>query len=112
MIDTLAAFDVRDGDVVSGGDILVAVTAAPLRYYDGACQTFASSGHTTFVEDGRRTDGEWSVDAFGRFTSFWPPSYRATYELTWLVDGGAVTGLRFVDTRSGASFEGRFQSQV
>jgi hypothetical protein len=104
-------FDVRDGDVVSADAIPVAVTAAPLRYEDGALQTFTSSGHTTYVEGARRTHGEWSVDESGRFTSFWPPSYRATYALCWLMDDGVVTGLRFVDTRSGARFEGRFQRQ-
>lgn len=111
MTDALDGFDVRDGDVVPTDAIGAAVTAAPLRYEDGARQSFAGSGRTTYLEGARRTDGEWSVDESGRFTSFWPPSYRATYELFWLVDDGAVTGLRFVDTRSGARFEGRFERQ-
>lgn len=109
MTDVLDTFDVQDGDVVAAAAIPAAVTAAPLRYEDGAWQSFASSGRTTYLEGGRRTDGEWSVDESGRFMSFWPPSYRATYGVFWLVDDGVITGLRFVDSRSGARFEGRFE---
>jgi len=109
MLESLAGFDVRDGDPVATHDLATAVTAAPLQYTAGSRQWFLASGLTTFVENGHPTEGEWSVDDQGRFTSFWPPSYRATYEVTWLVTCGQITGLRFVDARSGDRFDGRFQ---
>jgi hypothetical protein len=108
MLDALARCNVSDGEVVDASDIPVAVTAAPLRYDDGAEQTFSPSGTTTYVELGRPTEGQWSVDQTGRFTSFWPPSYRATYELAWMVEKGTIRGLRFFDVRSGTRFNGRF----
>ena len=112
MLESLAGLDVRDGDPVAAQDLLAAVTAAPLRYTDGSRQSFLGSGRTTFVEHGQPTEGEWSVDDDGRFTSFWPPSYRATYDVTWLVTGGRITGLRFVDARTGDRFDGHFHSNA
>jgi len=112
MLESLAGLDVRDGDPVVAQDVPAAVTAAPLQYTDGSRQWFLASGLTTFVENGHPTEGEWSVDHDGRFTSFWPPDYRATYEVTWLVSGGQVTGLRFVDSRSGDRFDGHFQTNT
>jgi hypothetical protein len=109
MVESLAGFDVRDGEPVAARDLPAAVTAAPLQYTDGSRQSFLTSGLTTYVENGHPTEGQWSVDDEGRFTSFWPPSYRATYEVTWLVVGGQATGLRFVDLRTGERFDGHFR---
>lgn len=109
MLESLAGFNVRDGELVSARDLPAAVTAAPLRYTDGSRQSFHASGLTTYFEGTNPTEGQWSVGDDGRFTSFWPPSYRATYEVTWLVTDGQVTGLRFVDTRTGEHFDGHFR---
>jgi hypothetical protein len=108
MLEPLAGFNVSDGELVSASDIPVAVTAGPLQYDDGSQQSFLASGLTTYVEGGHPTEGQWSVDEDGRFTSFWPPSYRATYDVSWLVEDGRVTGLPFVDVRSGDRFDGHF----
>lgn len=59
------------------------------------------------TEQGHDTRGEWSV-LDGRFCSFWPPSYRACYDLRWIVENGEVTGLRFDDR--GNRFDGRYES--
>jgi hypothetical protein len=109
MLESLAGFDVGDGEPVDGQDLPAAVTAAPLRYTDGSRQSFLASGLTTYFEHGQPTEGQWSVDD-DRFTSFWPPSYRATYEVTWLVTDGQITGLRFADVRTGDRFDGHFQA--
>ena len=53
--------------------------------------------------------GEWSVDSEGRFCSFWPPSYRACYDLHWIVENGSVVGLRFTELDRGSVFVGRYQ---
>jgi hypothetical protein len=60
-----------------------------------------------YVENGRPTLGEWYVDAEGQFCSFWPPDYRACYELRWLVEDERITGLRF--RRGSYSAVGRYQ---
>ena len=112
MVESLVELDVRDGEPVATRDLPAAVTAAPLRYTDGSRQWFLASGRTTYVENDHPTEGQWSVDNHGRFTSFWPPPYRATYEVTWLVAGGRVTGLRFVDTRTGDRFDGHFHTSA
>lgn len=109
MLEALARFTVNDGDRVPADDIPAAVTAAPLRYGDGSEQWFLASGLTTFFEGGHPSEGQWSVDTQGRFTSFWPPSYRATYDLFWLVRAGRVAGLRFVDVKTGGRFDGSFR---
>lgn len=97
-----------DGDEVLAKDMLAALTAAELTYEDGATQTFDAQGGTTYVEGGRPTRGEWSVVEDGRFSSFWPPSYRATYELRWMVEDGRIVGLAFTDAH-GARSNGRYQ---
>lgn len=76
----------KHGDVVLAEDIAYAVTRGPLRYADGATQTFDPAGGTVYVEYGRSTRGEWYLDATGRFCSFWPPSYRACYDVRWIVE--------------------------
>jgi hypothetical protein len=99
---------VADGDPVSTEHIAMAVTAGGFRYADGATQVFEPGGDTTYVENGRRSTGQWYVDDDGRFCSFWPPSYRACYGLRWIVADDAVVGLTFSDDR-GSVFEGRYQ---
>ncbi|MGW5202275.1 hypothetical protein [Streptomyces spiralis] len=99
----------EDGAIVPPERISTAVTAGRLAYGDGAIQTFHPDGSTSYREAGRQTEGTWSVDGNGRFCSFWPPSYQASYDLRWVVEGGAVVGLRFSDLSTGTCFEGRFQ---
>ena len=108
MVPALADIHAGDGDRVARDQIPVAVTAGRLEYNDGASQVFESNGNTTYVEAGRPTRGEWSVDDDGHFCSFWPPSYRASYELRWTVENGAITGLRFVELSGGAEFVGNY----
>jgi hypothetical protein len=100
MKNSLADLDVSDGDTVTAEQIPLAVTAGPILYEDGSTQTFDAGGATTYVENGRPTAGEWYVDADGRFCSYWPPSYRACYDLRWVVENGHITGLRFTDNAS------------
>ena len=69
-------------------------------YDDGSQQSFVASGFSTYFAGGHLTQGQWSVDENGRFTSFWLPSYRATYDVSQVANNGHVTGLRFVDVRT------------
>lgn len=89
-------------------EMAAALTQAPLAYADGATQVFTADGRTTYTENGAPTAGEWSVDDQGRFCSFWPPSYRAVYELFYLLEDGRVIGVQFVDLQHGTSSEGRY----
>jgi hypothetical protein len=107
MKNSLTDFDVSDGDTVTAEQIPLAVTAGPILYEDGSTQTFDAGGATTYVENGRPTAGEWYVDADGRFCSYWPPSYRACYDLRWVVEEGQITGLRF--TNNASVSVGRYQ---
>jgi hypothetical protein len=103
----LADLDVSDGDTVTADQIPLAVTAGPILYEDGSLQTFDPDGATIYVENGTPTAGEWYIGTDGRFCSYWLPSYRACYDLRWVVGNGQVTGLRFTD---GASVSvGRYQ---
>jgi hypothetical protein len=102
--------DATDGGPVRAADMADALTAATLVYGDGATQTFTPDGRTTFVEHGRPTSGEWSVLADGAFSSFWPPDYRATYAVHWIVEDGSRVGLSFTDDRSGERFDGRYRT--
>ena len=99
---------VSDGDMVAPALIPRAVTAGEF-VFDHATQVFEADGGTTYVENGRPTRGEWSVDDDGHFGSFWPPSYRANYELRWIVEDGAIVGLRFTDLDGGSRFDGRYR---
>jgi hypothetical protein len=85
------------------------LTAGSFAYDDGATQTFEHGGGTTYVEHERRSHGEWYVDSEGRFCSFWPPSYRASYDLHWIVEDGSVVGLKFTDLDRGSVFVGRYR---
>jgi len=112
------------GRRIAADDVVEAVTRAPLRYQDGSTQVFTPDGNTTFVEHGRRTSGEWGVDHEGSFWSFWPPDYRASYDVYWIMGAdntGAETadavpatasGVRFVERHGGAVSDGRYQSRV
>jgi hypothetical protein len=100
---------VADGDLVLAKDMLAALTAATLVFADGATQTFTADGKTTYVEHGRPTQGEWSIKEDGAFSSFWPPDYRAAYNLRWIVERGAVTGLSFTQAERGDRFDGRYE---
>jgi hypothetical protein len=107
--DSLDGLTVADGDPVAARDIPAAVTAAGLVYDDGATQTFEPGGQTTYVEDGRETRGQWYVDENDRFCSFWPPTYRACYDLRWIVSDGVVAGIAFAEVDRGARFTGRYR---
>ena len=80
-----------------------------LVFPDGATQVFEADGGTTYVESGRPTRGEWYVADDGRFGSFWPPNYRASYDLRWTVQDGAIVGLRFTELDRGSRFDGRYR---
>lgn len=100
--------EATDDDCIAPSLIGRAVTAGRLVYADGATQVFDAAGTTTYVERGRPTQGEWYVDDDGCFGSFWPPAYRARYELRWIVEDGAIAGLRFTELGRGARFDGRY----
>jgi hypothetical protein len=109
MVRTLENLAVADGDPVRTEHIATALTAGSFAYDDGATQTFEPGGRTTYVERERRSHGEWYVDSEGRFCSFWPPSYRASYDLHWIVENGSVVGLRFTELDRGSVFVGRYR---
>lgn len=108
MKNSLADLDVSDGDTVTAEQIPLALTAGPILYEDGSTQTFDASGATIYVDNGQPTTGKWYLDAEGRFCSFWPPSYRACYDLQWVVENDRITGLRFTDG-GGLVSVGRYQ---
>jgi hypothetical protein len=99
-----------DGELVAAVDMPSALTAAPLVFGDGTTQVFNADGTTTFGEAGRMTTGEWSVLSDGKFSSFWPPDYRATYTLRWIVERSSPTGLSFTADARGQRFDGRYQT--
>jgi hypothetical protein len=101
--------DVVDGQLVSAAEMTAALTAAEFVFDDGATQTFTPAGRTTYVENGGSSAGDWSVVGDGTFESFWPPTYRATYTVRWLIEDGARVGVSFTDTRSGARYDGRYR---
>jgi hypothetical protein len=109
MTGPLGDIAASDGDAVATEHVPAALTAGRLVYDDGATQVFEPAGATTYVERGRTTEGEWYLDEDGRFCSFWPPSYRACYDLRWIVEDGTIVGLRFTDLRGGSSFTGRYR---
>ncbi|MER7742520.1 hypothetical protein ABTX34_30075 [Streptomyces sp. NPDC096538] len=109
MSENLDSLSAVNGARVPADQITAAVTAGGIVYGDGATQSFDPDGATRYTEHGRETVGTWSVDEDGHFCSFWPPSYRASYDLRWVVEEGRVVGLQFSDLRSGARFDGRYQ---
>ena len=88
--------------------IAEAVTRAPFAYGDGATQTFTADGRTAYTENGATSEGEWGVTDRGRFWSFWPPDYRAEYDVFRIADGDQTVGVRFVDNTTGATSDGRY----
>src|SRR5918992_2151851 len=108
-MQALEDLEVVDGEPVAPSLIPRAVTAAELLFDDGATQTFDVGGHTSYVEaDGRPTQGEGDVDEDGRFCSFWPPTYRACYDLLWIVEGDEIVRLSFTELGRGTRFDGRY----
>lgn len=101
--------DVVDGQPVRAADMIAALTAAQFVFEDGATQSFTAEGRTTYVDRGVPSAGEWSVAGDGAFASFWPPTYRATYAVRWIVEDGVRVGVRFTDTRSGVRYDGRYR---
>jgi hypothetical protein len=109
MIDPLKEIDVTDGDSVAAEHIPLGLTAGNFVYDDGATQVFDPDGSTAYVDQGGETRGQWYVDDKGRFCSFWPPSYRACYDLRWIVEGGNIIGLRFTELQGGSRLDGRYR---
>src|SRR5262245_44470081 len=109
MIEALKEIDVADDDRVAAEEIPLALTAGNFVYDNGATQVFGADGATTYVEHGRETVGQWYVDDEGRFCSFWPPSYKACYDLRWIVEDGNIVGLRFIELRRGSCLDGRYR---
>jgi hypothetical protein len=109
LVHRLNDIKVSDGDIVAPALIPRALTAGELVFSDHATQVFEADGGTTYVESGRPTRGQWHVDDDGHFDSFWPPSYRASYELRWIVEDGVIVGLRFTELGRGSRFDGRYR---
>ena len=110
-VQGLEGVEAVDGDPVATSLIPRAVTAGELRFDDGATQTFDPVGHTSYIEaDGRPTEGEWYVDEDGRFCSFWPPAYRACYDMHWIVEGDDIVGLSFRELSGDTRFDGRYKT--
>jgi hypothetical protein len=101
--------EASDGSIVAPALIRRALTAGELVFSDHATQVFEPDGGTTHVEDGLPTRGKWYVDDDGHFASFWPPGFRTSYDLRWIVEDGAIVGLRFTDLGGGARFDGRYR---
>lgn len=104
----LEEVNAENGARVGPEHIVRGITAGGSVYDNGAPQAFDNSGATTYVQAGRETHGEWYLDEDGRFCSFWPPSYRACYELCWIDEQGSVAGLRFTEIGRGTVFAGRY----
>jgi len=99
----------KNGERIAAADVADALTRAPITYADGATQVFTRDGRTTYTESGSPSSGEWGVDDQGQFWSFWPPTYRATYDVFWTTDAdGHVVGIRFTELIRGPTFEGRY----
>jgi hypothetical protein len=108
MLESLRHLSVEDDDLVDADHMVAALTAGTLIFADGATQVFTAAGGTTYYEHGRRSQGDWWVLGDGKFASMWPPDYKATYTLRWVVGNGAITGLSFTETEKGTRFNGRF----
>ena len=110
MIQALENLGVVDADLVRPEHIAAALTAGSFTYDDGATQTFEPAGGTTYVQHQQLSRGEWYVDGKGHFCSFWPPAYRACYELHWMLENGRVVGLKFTELDRGSIFVGRYRT--
>jgi hypothetical protein len=85
--------EVSDDDVVAPALLPRALTAGELVFPTVRPRFFKPTAgpctSTTVVHPGRVVDDD------GHFASIWPPSYRASYDLRWMVEDGAIVGLRF-----------------
>lgn len=111
MVARHESFEAVDGESVRAEDAREVLVGAELVYDDGAVQRFMPDGTTLYVEAGRETYGEWSVEDDGSFVSFWPPSFRARYSLKWRV-ADKVVGLTFIGRGDGSVFSGRFRAST
>ncbi|MEV0074523.1 MULTISPECIES: hypothetical protein [unclassified Amycolatopsis] len=105
---SLESLSPADGEQVAKKNLVAALTAGRIVYDDGAEQVFDHDGATTYTDRGHPTRGEWYIDADGRFASFWPPTYRASYDLRWVVEAGSIVGLSFTHCGDGSQFTGRY----
>jgi hypothetical protein len=102
--------DIEDGELITAQEIPAALTAGTLVYANGASQTFTADGQrTTYVERGSSTQGTWEILGDGKFSSFWPPDYRASYLVSWIVQDGVRVGISFVESRNGERFDGLYR---
>jgi hypothetical protein len=108
MPESLQGLRVGNDELVHADHMSAALTAGTLVFGDGATQIFTPDGHATYTEHGRSSQGDWWVLGDGNFASFWPPDYKGTYVVRWVVAEGAITGLTFRETEGGARFEGRY----
>lgn len=110
MVKALNDLHVANDELVRAEHMTTALTAGRLVFGDGATQVFTADGKTVYTEGGRASDGEWTVlGEDGKFSSFWPPDYRATYLVRWVVGGdGTVAGVTFTEVEGGSRFEGRY----
>ena len=108
MPESLQELHVGNNELVRADHMPTALTAGTLVFGDGATQVFTLDGHTTYTDRGRPSQGDWSVLGEGEFVSFWPPDYRATYVVRWIVAEGAIAGLSFTEAKRGARYEGRY----
>ncbi|WP_248294525.1 hypothetical protein [Actinoplanes sp. TBRC 11911] len=101
--------EITNGDPVPAAVMPAALTKAPLVFEDGATQVFKSDGSTVYDDHGQTEEGTWSVVEDGKYASFWPPAYRSTYAVSWIVEGSAIVGLTFVEVDKGDRYAGRYQ---
>ena len=110
MVHGHESFHVTDGEPVTAVDARAVLAGAELAYDDGAVQHFMADGTTVYLDGGQRSLGEWSVLDDGVFSSYWPPSFRAEYSLTWRVIDQVVVGLTFESQRDRSVFSGAFRT--
>lgn len=100
----------EDGELIAAHDLPAALTAGTLVYADGASQTFTDGDRrTTYVERGTPTHGTWEIVGDGEFSSFWPPDYRASYIVRWIVRDAVRVGISFTEVRSGSRSDGLYR---
>ena len=109
MVHGHESFHVTGGEPVTAVDARAVLAGAELVYDDGAVQHFMADGTTLYVDGGNRSLGEWSVRDDGVFASYWPPSFRAEYSLTWRVKDDVAVGLTFESQRDHSVFSGIFR---
>ena len=112
MVNANESLHVADGEPVTPADAREVLSEAELVYDDGAIQQFMADGTTVYIEGGRSSFGEWSVADDGVFSSFWPPSFRAEYSLTWRVNDDVAVGLTFESQRDHSVFSGTFRART